>query len=103
MAPGSTWPTCSALICSWPPRGATDGLHRYWRSAFTERIADDVTDAVVDVAARFAFVRAKLGHLRQLKAVYDTTNLSRINPNIDPAWRASFAPRPPTPPPGIGL
>jgi len=58
---------------------------------------------LVDVAARFAFVRAKPGHLRQLNAVYDTTNLSRINPNIDPAWRARLRSRPSTLPPGTGL
>jgi FAD/FMN-containing dehydrogenase len=33
---------------------AINGLHRYWRSAFTERISDDLVDAVVDAASRFS-------------------------------------------------
>jgi len=33
---------------------ATHGLHRYWRSAFTGEIADDVIDVLVDGAARFS-------------------------------------------------
>jgi FAD/FMN-containing dehydrogenase len=33
---------------------ATHGLHRYWRSAFTERISDDLIDALVDGASRFS-------------------------------------------------
>ena len=33
---------------------AVHGLHRYWRSAFTERISDDLIDAVVEAAADFS-------------------------------------------------
>ncbi len=33
---------------------ARHGLHRYWRSAFTEEIADDVIDMLVDRAASFS-------------------------------------------------
>jgi hypothetical protein len=32
---------------------AEHGLHRYWRSAFTEQISDELIDAAVDGAARF--------------------------------------------------
>jgi FAD/FMN-containing dehydrogenase len=33
---------------------AKHGLHRYWRSAFTERLSDDLIDHVVDGAGRFS-------------------------------------------------
>ena len=33
---------------------AEHGLHRYWRSAFTEQISDDLIDVMVDGAARFS-------------------------------------------------
>ena len=33
---------------------ATNGLHRYWRSAFTEQITDELIDVVVDAAASFS-------------------------------------------------
>jgi FAD/FMN-containing dehydrogenase len=33
---------------------AVHGLHRYWRSAFTERITNELIDALVDGAARFS-------------------------------------------------
>ena len=33
---------------------ATNGLHRYWRSAFTEQITDDLIDVVIDAAASFS-------------------------------------------------
>lgn len=33
---------------------ATHGLHRYWRSAFTERISDALIDVIVDGASRFS-------------------------------------------------
>src|SRR5262249_52341340 len=33
---------------------AQNGLHRYWRSAFTEEISDELIDALVDAAARFS-------------------------------------------------
>ncbi|HXJ83798.1 MAG TPA: FAD-binding oxidoreductase [Candidatus Methylomirabilis sp.] len=33
---------------------ATHGLHRYWRSAFTEKISDDMIDVVVEAAAGFS-------------------------------------------------
>jgi FAD/FMN-containing dehydrogenase len=33
---------------------ATHGLHRYWRSAFTERISDALIDIVVDAASGFS-------------------------------------------------
>jgi hypothetical protein len=33
---------------------AAHGLHRYWRSAFTEQITDALIDVVVDGAARFS-------------------------------------------------
>jgi len=33
---------------------AVDGLHRYWRSAFTERISDELIDVVVETAATFS-------------------------------------------------
>jgi FAD/FMN-containing dehydrogenase len=32
---------------------ARHGLHRYWRSAFTERLSDELIDGVVDGAGRF--------------------------------------------------
>jgi FAD/FMN-containing dehydrogenase len=32
---------------------AVEGLHRYWRSAFTETLDDDLVDVVVDMAAGF--------------------------------------------------
>jgi len=32
---------------------AEHGLHRYWRSAFTEQISDELIDAAVDGAASF--------------------------------------------------
>jgi FAD/FMN-containing dehydrogenase len=32
---------------------ATHGLHRYWRSAFTEQISDDLIDLLMDGASRF--------------------------------------------------
>ncbi|GAB3315133.1 FAD-binding oxidoreductase [Geodermatophilus aquaeductus] len=32
---------------------AVEGLHRYWRSAFTETLDDDLLDVVVDMAAGF--------------------------------------------------
>ena len=32
---------------------ATHGLHRYWRSAFTEQISDDLIDVLLDGASRF--------------------------------------------------
>ena len=34
--------------------GAVHGLHRYWRSAFTEQISDTLIDVVVDAATRFS-------------------------------------------------
>jgi FAD/FMN-containing dehydrogenase len=33
---------------------AINGLHRYWRSAFTEQIPDDLIDVVVEQAAQFS-------------------------------------------------
>jgi FAD/FMN-containing dehydrogenase len=33
---------------------ATHGLHRYWRSAFTERIPDELIDVLVDGASHFS-------------------------------------------------
>ena len=33
---------------------ATHGLHRYWRSAFTEKISDKLVDALVEAASRFS-------------------------------------------------
>jgi FAD/FMN-containing dehydrogenase len=33
---------------------ATHGLHRYWRSAFTDRISDDLIDTLVEGAGRFS-------------------------------------------------
>jgi FAD/FMN-containing dehydrogenase len=33
---------------------AAHGLHRYWRSALTERITDDLVDALVEGASRFS-------------------------------------------------
>jgi FAD/FMN-containing dehydrogenase len=33
---------------------AIHGLHRYWRSAFTEKISDDLVDALVEAASRFS-------------------------------------------------
>jgi hypothetical protein len=33
---------------------AEHGLHRYWRSAFTERISDEVVDVLVEGAATFS-------------------------------------------------
>jgi FAD/FMN-containing dehydrogenase len=33
---------------------AEHGLHRYWRSAFTEQISDDLIKVMVDAAARFS-------------------------------------------------
>jgi FAD/FMN-containing dehydrogenase len=33
---------------------AEHGLHRYWRSAFTERMSDDLIKVAVDAAARFS-------------------------------------------------
>jgi hypothetical protein len=33
---------------------AINGLQRYWRSAFTEQISDELIDAVVDIAAGFS-------------------------------------------------
>jgi FAD/FMN-containing dehydrogenase len=32
---------------------ATHGLHRYWRSAFTERISDEMIDGLLDSASKF--------------------------------------------------
>ena len=38
---------------------ATQGLHRYWHSAFTERMSDDLIDVLVDgVALYFPTERA---------------------------------------------
>ena len=34
--------------------GAEHGLHRYWRSAFTEQISDELINLAVDGAARFS-------------------------------------------------
>jgi FAD/FMN-containing dehydrogenase len=34
--------------------GGEHGLHRYWRSAFTEQLSDDLIDVLVDGAARFS-------------------------------------------------
>jgi FAD binding domain/Berberine and berberine like len=34
--------------------GAEHGLHRYWRSAFTEHLSDELIDVMVDGAARFS-------------------------------------------------
>src|SRR5262249_19155920 len=34
--------------------GAEHGLHRYWRSAFTERLSDDLIKVAVEGAARFS-------------------------------------------------
>ncbi len=36
------------------PNNAEHGLHRYWRSAFTEQISDDLIDALVEGAANFS-------------------------------------------------
>jgi hypothetical protein len=33
---------------------AVHGLHRYWRSAFTDEISDDLIDVVVEQAAKFS-------------------------------------------------
>jgi hypothetical protein len=33
---------------------ATHGLHRYWRSAFTERITDELVDVLVEGASHFS-------------------------------------------------
>jgi FAD/FMN-containing dehydrogenase len=33
---------------------AINGLHRYWRSAFTQQVPDDFIDAIVDAAGRFS-------------------------------------------------
>jgi FAD/FMN-containing dehydrogenase len=33
---------------------AIHGLHRYWRSAFTEKISDELVDALVEAASRFS-------------------------------------------------
>jgi hypothetical protein len=33
---------------------AEHGLHRYWRSAFTEEISDELIDALVEGAANFS-------------------------------------------------
>ena len=33
---------------------ATHGLHRYWRSAFTEHISDQLVDKLVEAASRFS-------------------------------------------------
>jgi FAD/FMN-containing dehydrogenase len=36
------------------PNNAEHGLHRYWRSAFTEQISDELIDALVEGAANFS-------------------------------------------------
>jgi FAD/FMN-containing dehydrogenase len=36
------------------PHNSEHGLHRYWRSAFTEQISDDLIKVMVDAAARFS-------------------------------------------------
>jgi FAD/FMN-containing dehydrogenase len=33
---------------------ATHGLHRYWRSAFTEKVSDEIVDVLVDAASHFS-------------------------------------------------
>jgi hypothetical protein len=33
---------------------ATHGLHRYWRSAFTETVSDEMVDVLVDAASHFS-------------------------------------------------
>ena len=43
-----------ARQCMLDEPNATHGLHRYWRSAFTERISDEVIDILVDAAASFS-------------------------------------------------
>jgi len=39
---------------------ATHGLHRYWRSAFTEQISDALIDTIVEAASRFSSVLSAL-------------------------------------------
>ena len=60
---------------------ATHGLHRYWRSAFTEKISDELVDALVEAASRF-----------QLSAERVYLLFSCTAPR-----RASRPPRPPSP------
>ena len=43
-----------ARQCMLDEPNATHGLHRYWRSAFTERISDEVIDVLVEGAASFS-------------------------------------------------
>src|SRR5262245_30256717 len=43
-----------ARQCMLDEPNATNGLHRYWRSAFTERISDELIETVVGGAASFS-------------------------------------------------
>jgi FAD/FMN-containing dehydrogenase len=63
---------------------ATHGLHRYWRSAFTERITDALIDVLVDGASRFS------SPLSALLFFHVHGAATRVDPTA-----TSFAPRRP--------
>ena len=44
---------------------ATHGLHRYWRSAFTERIPDELIDLLVDCAEPYLQGRVHVNRLAE--------------------------------------
>jgi FAD/FMN-containing dehydrogenase len=61
---------------------ATHGLHRYWRSAFTEKVSDELVDALVEAASHFS------SPLSGLVFLYMHGAAARVSPT-----ETAFAPR----------